>query len=297
MGPFIKTTPLKRNDKKMSGLNCDVSVSDLQRELSSKQLNLDNLLLDNERKQERLAKLEATIQARRKSIGEKNSAITATERKIRDGNVVNNRMIEQIKVKTDQLRLLEEEEMAIELCNEAESFNQCQLVVDMAKFLNMVAEFMISSGKGVAGGNGNNAGNAGQTANIIRELEDRLSQLQGEIDKKFAGRTQSQIQAEINAKLSVLEQHDKDLAEVQEKLSMLETQPKTTEEPEAEKSVEGEKVASDKSVAGQKVGSDGTLANEDEEMEEAAGNNNLQSGSVPEDNPHATPVVFLLFPT
>jgi len=259
----------------MSGTNFDVSVSDLQRELSAKQRNLDNILLDNEKKQERLAKLEATIKARKKSISDKNSEITATERKIRDGNVVNNRMIEQIKVKTDQLRLLEEEEMAIELCNEAESFNQCQLVDDMAKFLNMVAEFMISSGKGVAGGNGNNAGNAGQTANIIRELEDRLAQLQGEIDKQFAGRTQSQIQAEINAKLSVLEQHDKDLAEVQEKLSMLETQPKTTEEPETEKSVEGEKVASD-----------GTLANEDQEMEEAAGNNNnLQSGAAPENNP------------
>merc|ERR1712029_79481 len=274
------------SQEKMSGTNFDVSVSDLQRELSAKQRNLDNILLDNEKKQERLAKLEATIKARKKSITDKNSEITATERKIRDGNVVNNRMIELIKVKTDQLRLLEEEEMAIELCNEAESFNQCQLVDDMAKFLNMVAEFMISSGKGVSGnGNGKNAG-AGQTANIVRELEDRLAQLQGEIDKQFAGRTQSQIQAEINTKLSVLEQHDKDLAEVQEKLSMLETQPKTTEEPETEKSVEGEKVGTEKSVAGQKVGSDGTLANEDEEMEEAAGNNNLQSGSVPEDNPH-----------
>jgi len=194
----------------MSGLNCDVSVSDLQRELSSKQLNLDNLLLDNERKQERLAKLEATIQARRKSIGEKNSAITATERKIRDGNVVNNRMIEQIKVKTDQLRLLEEEEVAIEQCTEAENYNQSQLVVDQAKFLNMVAQFMTAAG--------DNVGGQCQSSKTLQDLEMKVAQLEREIEQQLAGRTQSQIQDEINNQLSEIKQNDKALAEIQEKL-------------------------------------------------------------------------------
>jgi len=221
--------------QKMSGTNCDVSVGDLQRDLEAKKRNLDNVLLDNQRKQDRLAKLEALIKERKKSITDKNTAIVATERKIRDGNVVNNRMIDQIKLKTDQLRLLQEEQTAIEQCSEAEKDNQCQLVEDQAKFLLMVAEFMTAG----TGAGGDVIAPGGQITQIVRDLEARLAQLERAVTKQLAGRTQNQIQAEIDRELLKLEHYDKELAEIQEKLSMLGTQPTAQDTDPSENDNEG----------------------------------------------------------
>ena len=58
--------------------------------------------------QERLSDLEQTVKRGKESLDEKKTNLASTERAVRDGNVVNNRMIQDIQLKTNQHKQIEQ---------------------------------------------------------------------------------------------------------------------------------------------------------------------------------------------
>jgi len=192
--------------------HCDMTSDELQRDLAARTRQLENLKLEVDRKQERLANLEAAVNERKVTIGEKTAEIAAKERKVRDLNVVNNRMIDQIKVNSDHLKQLEQVQAEIEMCAEMEMENQCKLLEDNAKFLKMVAEVMTQPG---------GPKNHDESANIIEELKAKVEQLDKAVNEQTAGTTAGGIQAELECELLKLRQSETELQETTQKLSEL----------------------------------------------------------------------------
>jgi|ERR1712150_292091 len=201
---------------KMSG-NCDMTSDELQRDLQARTRQLENLNLDIDRKQERLANLEAAVNERKRTIAEKAAELAAKERKVRDLNVVNNRMIDQNKIKSDHLKQLEQVQAEIEMCAEMEMENQCKLLEDNAKFLNMVAEQFMTQGS--------DPKNPDDIANIIKGLEERIVELEKSINQQLAGITEDHIQAEIESEVLKLRHFESELEGVTQKLAELNNGP------------------------------------------------------------------------
>jgi len=78
-------------------------MSDMMADVKAKRLSLDNLLLKNQQKLDKLANLNQNIQRTKALLEDKERSLTSKERRIRDGKVVNNRMISDIKTRRAQI--------------------------------------------------------------------------------------------------------------------------------------------------------------------------------------------------
>lgn len=92
----------------------DGSLTDLMSELEAKKAYLDTLLVKNQQKTDKLANLNQCIEQTKSLLAQKACALASKERAVRDGNVVNNRMLADIRTRTDQLQRLSEAEQNLE---------------------------------------------------------------------------------------------------------------------------------------------------------------------------------------
>jgi len=123
----------------------NVSAEAMERELNAKTRQLESLAIQQKKKEERLSDLEQTVKRGKESLDEKKTNLASTERAVRDGNVVNNRMIQDIQLKTNQHKQIEQAEAEILIVTENDLDYQSQLMADQYNFLKMVAGHLLPS--------------------------------------------------------------------------------------------------------------------------------------------------------
>jgi len=90
------------------------SLADLMSELEAKKAILDTLLVKNQQKAAKLANLNQSTEQTKSLVAQKTRTLANKERAVRDGNVVNNRMLADIRTRTEQLLRLDEAEQNLE---------------------------------------------------------------------------------------------------------------------------------------------------------------------------------------
>jgi len=162
----------------------NVSAQAMERELNAKTRQLESLAIQQKKKEERLSDLEQTVKRGKESLDEKKTNLASTERAVRDGNVVNNRMIQDIQLKTNQHKQIEQAEAEILIVTENDLDYQAQLMADQYNFLKMVAGHLLpSKRKNAVRLDGNGDGIDAQKS--VDALEIELALLKNQIGSAF----------------------------------------------------------------------------------------------------------------